>query len=270
MPKTSSLLCAALTLVQLCIFSRSAYPWGAKGHEIVALIAEAHLSDQTRDKIKALLPEDETLAQSATWPDRVGRGIPDMNPYHSVDIQDGATSYNQARDCPERNCILGAIPWYVRVLTSSDAPRNERRIALRFLVHLVGDIHQPLHVGFKGDTGGIGIVVHFNGKELNLHRLWDSGILATEEETAAELATRFDKEFSPQEQESWKKGSAQEWAEESFALAVIYAYRVPQTHEIGPEYVSRTLPIIHKRLAQAGVRLAWLLNETLTTQSRGQ
>jgi nuclease S1 len=96
-------------------------------------------------RIKELLPQGTTLADASTWPDRVGRKIVDMNPYHYVDLPKDANRYDQVRDCKLRNCIIEAIGWYIQVLKSPDAPRNEKRVALRFVAHLVGDIHQPLH-----------------------------------------------------------------------------------------------------------------------------
>lgn len=116
-----------------------AYPWGSKGHEIVAVIAETHLADAARKRIKELLPQGTMLADASTWPDKAGRQIPDMDAYHYVNFPKDANTYDQQRDCKLRNCIIEAIAWYVQVLKSPDAPRNEKRIALRFVAHLVAD-----------------------------------------------------------------------------------------------------------------------------------
>jgi hypothetical protein len=132
-----------LLLVSL-LSATPAYPWGSKGHEIVAAIAETHLTDTARKRIKELLPQGTTLSDASTWPDKAGRQIPDMNPYHYVNLPKDANAYDQQRDCKLRNCVIEAIAWYVQVLKSPHAPRNEKRTALRFIAHLVGDIHQPL------------------------------------------------------------------------------------------------------------------------------
>jgi hypothetical protein len=137
----------------------------AKGHEIVAAIAETHLTDAARKRIEELLPQGTTLADASTWPDKAGREIPDMDAYHFVNFPKDANTYDQQRDCKLRNCIVEAIAWYVQVLTSPDAPRNEKRIALRFVAHLFGDIHQPLHAGFAEDRGGNSVDVRFNGRK---------------------------------------------------------------------------------------------------------
>ena len=163
--------CAAL----LAFLSSPAYPWGSKGHEIVAAIAETQLTDTARKRIKELLPQGTTLADASTWPDKAGRQIPDMDAYHYINFPKDANAYDQQRDCKLRNCIIEAIAWYMQVLKSPEAPRNEKRIALRFVAHLVGDIHQPLHAGFAEDRGRNSVDVRFNGTKENLHLLWDTG-----------------------------------------------------------------------------------------------
>jgi nuclease S1 len=150
---------------------------GSKGHEIVAAIARTHLSDTARKRTKALLPRGTTLADASIWPDKAGRRIPDMDPYHFVNFPKDANDYDQHRACKLRNCIIEAIAWYLQVLKWPDAPRNEKRVALRFIAHLVGDIHQPLHAGFAEDRGGNSVDVRFNGRKENLHSLWDTALV---------------------------------------------------------------------------------------------
>ena len=169
-----TLHCLLLTLAVSLFTTSPAYPWGSKGHEIVAAIAETHLTDAARKRIKELLPQGTTLAEASTWPDKAGRQIPDMDPYHFINFKEDANDYNQERDCKLRNCIIEAIAWYTQVLQSPDAPRNEKRTALRFIAHLVGDIHQPLHAGFAEDRGGNSVEIRFNGRKENLHSLWDT------------------------------------------------------------------------------------------------
>jgi hypothetical protein len=144
--RTTVVSIAAL-LSLFVVFSSPAYPWGSKGHEIVAAIAEAQLTETAHKRIKELLPQGTTLADASTWPDKAGRQIPDMDPYHFINFPKDANDYNQERNCRLRNCIIEAIAWYLQVLRSPDVPRNEKRVALRFVAHLVGDIHQPFMPG---------------------------------------------------------------------------------------------------------------------------
>jgi hypothetical protein len=151
----------------------------------------------------------------------------------------------------------------LNVLKSSDGPLAEKELALDYLVHLVGDLHQPLHVGFLDDMGGTKIKVTFEGKAQTLHALWDAGILQTETGSARTIAKRLDEECSEDDRMAWQAGTPADWANESLALTIGYVYPLPESHEISTDYVQRALPILHKRLEQAGVRLAWLLNQAM-------
>jgi len=122
---------------------------------------------------------------------------------------------------------------------------------------------QPLHVGFLDDMGGTKIKIVFEGKAQNLHELWDTGILQTEAGSAQDIAKRLDEECSADDRMTWQAGTPAEWANESLALTIEYVYPIPESHEISEEYVKRAMPILHSRLVQAGVRLAWLLNDAL-------
>jgi hypothetical protein len=154
----------------------------------------------------------------------------------------------------------------VQVLKSPDAPRNEKRTALRFVAHLVGDIHQPLHAGFAEDRGGTDSYVRFNGRKMNLHSLWDTGLVEPEEGTPTEVATRIDKAVTEDERMQWHSGTPEQWALESLAIVRTRVYLMPASAEIDARYTARARPVLRIRLAQAGARLAALLNETFTQQ----
>ncbi len=197
-----------LTLAASMSITSPAYPWGTKGHEIIAAIAEPQLTNTARKQMKELLPQGTTLAEASTWPDKAGRQIPDMDPYHFINFPKDANTYDQQRDCKLRNCIIEAIAWYMQVLKSPDAPRNEKRIALRFIAHLVGDIHQPLHAGFAEDRGGNSVDVRFNGRKENLHSLWDTALVELEEGTPAEIAARIQAVMTSDDVQQWQQGTA--------------------------------------------------------------
>ena len=252
----------ALTLAAMLMPS-SAFAWGAKGHQIVALIAEAHLNAGTREKIKAILPKNGTLAKASIWPDEVRKALPQMNPLHYVDVPRAARAYDRERDCPQRNCIVEAVTWYLNVLKSNDSPLAEKQLALDYLVHLVGDLHLPLHIGFLDDAGGTKTKVTFEGKPQTLHELWDTGMLETEKGTPRAIAKLLDEGLRTDDQTAWQAGTPTDWANESLSLTIEYVYPLPESHEISEEYVKRAMPILHRRLVQAGIRLAWLLNDAL-------
>jgi len=230
-----------LTLAASMSITSPAYPWGTKGHEIVAA----------------------TLADASTWPDKAGRRRIAVDPYHFMNFPKDANTYDQQRDCKLRNCIVEAIAWYVQVLKSPDAPRNEKRIALRFIAHLVGDIHQPLHAGFAEDRGGNSVDVRFNGRKENLHSLWDTALVELEQGTPAEIAARIQAALTSDDVKQWQQGSPAEWALESLAIVRAQVYRLLASGEIEASYTEAARAVICTRLAQAGARLAWLLNEML-------
>jgi nuclease S1 len=258
---TPSLL--VVIILVMYFFPGSAKAWGPKGHQIIAYIAEAHLTEATRQRIKAILPTNGTLAKASIWPDEIRKALPQLNPLHYVDVPRGESKYDRERDCPQRNCIVEAVTWYLTVLKSNDSPVAEKQIALDYLVHLVGDLHLPLHVGFLDDLGGTKTKVTFHGKTQTLHELWDSGMLETENGTARAMAKLLDEECDPGDRIAWQAGTPTDWANESLALTIEYVYPLPESHEISEEYLKRAIPILHQRLVQAGVRLAWLLNDAL-------
>jgi hypothetical protein len=186
-----------------------------------------------------------------------------MDPYHFINFPKHANTYEQQRDCKLRNCVIEAIAWYLAVLKSPDAPRNEKRVALRFVAHLVGDIHQPLHAGFAEDRGGNSVDVRFNGRKTNLHSLWDTGLVELEEGTPAEIAARIEKAATDEERKQWQGSTPDQWALESLAIVRVQVYQLTASGEITADYTERAEPVIRTRLGQAGARLAWLLNATL-------
>ena len=229
-------------------------------------IAQENLTAETWEKIRAILrprpPVSEALARAAVWPDRTGRKIKDMSSYHYVNFTTQGKSYNRDRNCPRRNCIIEALRWYQRVIVDERAPLNARRIAIRFVVHLTGDIHQPLHAGHKKDRGGNRIFVEYRGSKVKLHKLWDKSLIDGEElGSPSEIARRLDEGVTADDRQAWQAGPVDRWAVESLSLARSHAYKIPEMGEITDEYIGSALTVIRQRLAQAGVRLSWILNE---------
>ncbi len=259
------LFCAALGIN--LILAHPVYPWGDTGHEVVGHIAQRNLTDKALEQVKAILrPEssvNEALARAAIWPDHEGRKIEDMNSLHYVNFTAEESYYIRARNCPRRNCIVEAIRWYRRVMVDEEAPLNLRRIALRFVAHLVGDIQMPLHAGHRKDRGGTDVYVNYRGARVSLHKLWDAKTKIIELKgigSSAEIAVRLDEGVTPDERQAWKLGTVAEWAEESLKLARTYVYKLPETGIITDEYIRHALTVMRRRLAQGGIRLAWILN----------
>ena len=238
--------------------------WFDKGHRIVGLIAEANLTDTARNGVKKIL-DGMTLADAAIWPDHEGRSIRDFDPLHYVTIPEDATGYDQARDCPERNCMVEALKWFLTAVTDRNAPIMARRLALHYVAHLVGDMHQPLHAGRVQDSGGTGIRISYRGAETNLHFFGDTNLVEMENGMAEEVARRLAANITNEERSAWQSGGPKEWTEESLALVRSYAYKTGDLGELSDEYVEKARPVVRRRLAQAGIRLAWVLNAAFSS-----
>ncbi len=239
------------------------FSWFDKGHRIVALIARANLTAEARKQVDEILAESTTLADAAVWPDHEGRSLRDFNPLHYVSIPEHAAAYDQARDCPERNCMVEALQWFSTVIADKNAPITVRRLALYYVAHLVGDMHQPLHAGRAGDRGGVDFPVSYQGMSTNLHFFWDKNLVDLETGTEEEIAQRLVENFTEEERAKWQAGDPVQWTHESLALVRSHAYNTQPSSELSDDYVEKARPIVRIRLAQAGLRLAWLLNSVL-------
>jgi hypothetical protein len=251
---------ASFAIMSLCRLP--AYGWGDKGHRTVAILADTHLTEQSREEVKKLLPTGTTLADAAVWPDIEGRRMTELDRLHHVNIPDNAAGYNQERDCEARNCMVEGLKWFTPVIADTKAPIMLRLIALRYVAHLMGDIHQPLHAGRREDRGGIDIPVSYRAKTTNLHLFWDINLVEIEEGTAEELANKLDTDITEKQRTKWQSGDPKKWTNESFRLSRSNAYTVGEFIDLSDEYVATARRIVRRRLAQAGVRLAWLLNNT--------
>jgi hypothetical protein len=241
----------------------AAFSWYDKGHRIVGLIAQANLTAEARKEIEKILPGSMSLADAAVWPDHEGRSMRDFDPLHYVSIPENAGGYDQARDCPERNCMVEAFKWFSAVIADKDAPIMMRRLALRYVAHLVGDMHQPLHAGRSADRGGVDMPVSYKGETTNLHFFWDTNLVELETGNEEEIAARLSPNLTEEERRKWQAGGPEQWTNESLMLVRSHAYNTGASIELSDDYVEKARPIVRRRLVQAGMRLAWSLNIAL-------
>jgi hypothetical protein len=244
--------------------------WGPLGHSVVAELAQRHLSPVAKAEMEHLLALDHTtsLADIASWPDEI-RNDPNQQalwketrPLHYIDFRDPSCVYVPPRDCKDGKCVVEALPHYVAILSDRSQPDAARLQALKFVVHFVGDIHQPLHGNFQNDAGANNYQVQFQGQGTNLHRVWDSGLLGTRNMDWKAYANMLDAEgFEPLPQPIAPLDNPYaQWAEESCQITrTIY----PDGHKIDQAYIDANLPIADNRLREAGRRLAEVLNTAL-------
>jgi S1/P1 Nuclease len=252
-----------LLFVLLCLLPVSpVFAWGSTGHRVVGLIAERHLSPQAKAAVADLLA-GETLARVGFWADEI-KSDPaweKASPWHYVNIADAA-AYETAPKSSKGD-VIEAIVRFEAVLRDRGASRLSRAEALKFLVHFVGDVHQPFHVGRAEDRGGNEILVTWHDEVSNLHAVWDSDLIESTGLSYTELADFIDR-ATPDEVRALQASDVFEWARESQALRpTVYAIG---DGRLGYTYSYRVMPIVERRLREAGVRLAGLLNRVFKTE----
>ena len=242
-----------------------ALAWGKTGHRVVAALADAQLSGLARAHVKELLGV-ESLDEAATWPDDM-RSAPGQfwqktaTPWHYVTLN--GIVYDHA---PPEGDALDALNRYRATLQDPNASLADKQLALRFIVHLVGDLHQPLHVGKCCDKGGNEVKVKWFGRDLNLHSVWDSALVEEEQLSFTELAAKLQRHTSNADVLAWWDINPRDWISESGQLReTVYPEPNRKDPKAPPElsygYVYKYTPLMEQRLKQAGVRLAAYLND---------
>ncbi|HMC57837.1 MAG TPA: S1/P1 nuclease [Candidatus Solibacter sp.] len=244
------------------------FAWGPEGHDLVARLAGAHLTAAARVQVAEILGPGVTLASISSWPDQIRRARPETAAWHYTDIPIDRPHLDMERDCPKGDCAIAKIEDFQKVLGDSAAPPQQRREALMFLVHFVGDMHQPLHSSDNKDKGGNNVQTDFFGKSTNLHSVWDGGLLARMGDEDR-LFADFSRDLTPKRQKKWAKGTVEEWAEEAHTASQRIVYgKLPKVaagapEPIGEAYERAADPLIRRQIEKAGVRLAAVLNATL-------
>ena len=254
------------------LLPRPLYAWGEAGHRIIADIAERSLDDRARKEIQSLLGE-APLASIADWADRIRGERPETAPWHFVNIPFQASRYDPKRDCPGGECVIGAIARFRRILSARSRPVSERREALKFLVHFVADLHQPLHAIDRKDHGGNDLAVvffgekrhPFNEKPWNLHAVWDAGLIDQTGLSEPAYVDRLQRWLKKRSISDLQRGTVVDWALEVHRVAVQAAYRLPKDRRLSKAYFEKSVPVMDALLAKAGVRLARVLNEAFAT-----
>ena len=252
-----------------------ALAWGKTGHRVVAAIADTQLSGLARAHIQQILGPGESLDEAANWPDEMRSAPGDYwqktsVPWHFMDFN--GVVYDKA---PPEGDALEALNQFTAVLKDPNASRENKQAALRWVVHLVGDLHQPLHVGRPGDEGGGKIAVTFFGKPTNFHVVWDSGMPDNEQLSFTEFAAKLERHLSNQQLIDWWDANPRDWVSESAQIREqIYAdlprakppahklkkHEKPPLPDVGYSYVFKFQPVMERQLQKGGVRLAAYLN----------
>lgn len=253
----------------LALFTTPVFAWGAQGHRLVGALAEAELSPTARAEVTKLLTgeAEPTLAGIANWADEL-RGTDrelarKTSRWHFVNIGESGCRYEAARDCRGNDCVVEAIRKQAAILADLTQSTAARRDALKFVVHFVGDIHQPLHAGHARDRGGNDSQVSDAGTGSNLHSLWDSRLLYRQRlSDEAYLVRLRGLSITVPIARSPLPPASNEWAENSCAIVLRDGF-YPASAKLDDAYFQRWTPIAEAQLRRAGTQLAALLNAVL-------
>jgi hypothetical protein len=282
-------LCASFLL------SSSALAWWEDGHVVVARIAETYLTKEARAGIKDLLDENREGERAisdvriCTWADLIrssgelNKKYPKNDTWHYINIELKVTEADYKPD-DDNNHVVGAIERFKKVLKDPKAEKQDRKEALYFLVHFVGDMHQPLHCGNREDDrgGNLQPIKSVFGKaesRLNLHKVWDGHLVAAArgDLSVDDFAKRLGEEIKEADRTKWSKGDAKAWAWESHAVCVerVYVFTdgkplpkrdAPAVELTDENYMKANAPFVREQLKKGGIRLAAVLNECFAAE----
>lgn len=278
----------AIVLGLVLVSAPGARSWSKEGHMMTCRIAQGLLEPEAAEAVHNLLPRsvDGDLSALCTWPDQIRHWYKYRwsSPLHFIDTPDEACSFDYTRDCHdpkglEDMCVAGAVRNFTTQLMHYREGSSDRRYnfteSLLFLSHFMGDIHQPMHVGFTSDEGGNTIQLRWFRHKSNLHHVWDREIILTAladyygkdlDAFQEDLQKNFTTGIWSNDVSSWGDcddlfSCSKKWATESINLACKWGYQgVTQGETLSDEYFNSRMPIVMKRIAQGGVRLAMILN----------
>jgi nuclease S1 len=281
---------AVVAAISALSLPAAALAWGYEGHEIVAAIAQGYLTPQVRAQVDRMLASDQDtltahdMLDEATWADSYRRSHRETGGWHFVDIEldhpdlkaacfGFPASGPVASEGPARDCIVDKLSEFSQELANPATPAAERLLALKFVLHFVGDIHQPLHDADNHDKGANCVLVSLGGsRTVNLHSYWDTVAVRSLGDDPRQVARMLARRITPGQKAAWEKGDAESWALEGFDIAKTKVYTLgsrpgcapdPSPISLPPAYAEMAREVASIQLEKAGVRLAAVLNRAL-------
>lgn len=241
--------------------------WGVTGHHAIGKIAENHLSPTAKTAVKDLLGE-ESLADVSVWADQL-RMKPEFKyttAWHYINLPLGL-NYAEFKDKVEHmteDNVYSATLKQEQILADTSSSKDKRIESLKFIVHFKGDLHQPMHISRAEDQGGNTIKMTYDGKDTNMHSLWDTNMIAHQGMDDQQLAAKLD-HIPSGKIKKWQHDPLMKWMWESYQISSkLYAESDEANgHQIDEKYYKNHLPIVELRIQQAGIRLAGVLNAIL-------
>jgi nuclease S1 len=265
-------LLGLVAVLPFVVSTGPAYAWGQEGHSIVAEIAQRHLTPFASARMRELLGGDISLASISSWADDVRGERPTTYNWHFVDIPLADDTFDPKRDCVDDpakgDCVINEIERNKRTLKDPSASAEDKREALKYVVHFVGDLHQPLHT-VKDAAGGNTVQVTFFSDptnrhidQTNLHAVWDSGLIRNYVWAWGDVVEKIETAvIGKVDATAVQKGTPTEWALEAHKAAQDVAFTVSSGANLDAAYAAQARPVLMRQLARAGLRLARTLND---------
>jgi nuclease S1 len=266
-------------LILLALLPLDAFAWGGKGHAVIAELAERGLSPNVAAQVRQLnfaTPLRDIASLPDDWRADETKGLRpgDTGPLHYSNIPNDQAEFVRERDCAQNRCVVGAIEQYAAVLRDKTQPKDKRREALIYVVHFMGDLHQPMHAAggmvrdeetgqMVPDLGGNKVKVRLFGVETNLHSAWDSALIDWGPLTVDDYVKYLETfELRGRPVDELQRGTVVEWFNESHYAAVHDAYAIGNGY-LGGEYAKKNIGVIYERLLRGGLRLRKVLEDAL-------
>jgi hypothetical protein len=269
----------ARLLLLLALLPLDAFAWGSKGHAVVAELAERGLSPNVEAQVRQLnfgAPLRDIASMPDDWRAEETKGLRpgDTGALHYSNIPNDAATFDRERDCKNDQCVIAAIEKYSAILKDKTQPKDKRREAMIYVVHFMGDLHQPMHAAggmikddatgqMVMDRGGNLVKVRFLGVETNLHSAWDGSLIDWGPVTVDDYVDRLTKfEMRGRSIEELQRGTLVDWFNESHYAAVHDSYDIGNG-TLGGEYAQKNIGVVYERLLRGGLRLRKVLEEAL-------
>lgn len=250
------IICSLMVLLSF----NMAYGWGMKGHDIIASIAESHLTPKAKKHINKAL-DNRPMTYYATWMDNIRNDnrYAHTSTWHYANVDEGYTYQTMPKN--EKGNVVIAVNDVVEILKDKNISDSLETVNLKYLIHMVGDLHCPMHAGRLSDSGGNGVKLKWFGENTSLHTIWDDKIIESSHKWSY---SEWNENINVQPRktvDSLQRGTPEEWFNETVKYTTKIYEVTPAGGNYSYAYIYNMAPIAEEQLYKAGVRLAKLLNE---------
>lgn len=238
--------------------------WGLLGHRVTAEIAETYLSAKAKIAIKKILG-NESMAMTSNWADYIksDTAYKYLYNWHFMNLNDGINSYAEMQDYLKKDSIVDSytkLNFLIKELKKKNLPKKQQQLYLKLLIHIVGDMHQPMHFGREADYGGNKIKIMWFSEQANLHSVWDEKLIDFQQLSYTEYTKAINYVTAP-EKSTWQKQPISQWIYDSYAISRKIYQDVKPDQKLSYKYNFDYLPILNQQLLKGGIHLAALLNQ---------